>query len=126
MANTEQVRRLGFLRSVFDLLKDAELARANDLLDGRLKWLNRKRKLAEGAKSSALTVNLLPIIYKAAFFREVEGRGVTIRNLVHASHRKKKRWSSYMADSTIRAEPASIFSNKSRHVAALLPNFVYV
>ena len=37
MANTEQVRRLGFRRSVFDLLKDAELARANDLLDGRLK-----------------------------------------------------------------------------------------
>ena len=31
-----------------------------------------------------------------------------------------------MADSTIRAEPASIFSNKSRHVAALLQVFVYV
>ena len=29
-----------------------------------------------------------------------------------------------MADSTIRAEPASIFSNKSRHVAALLQVFV--
>ena len=31
-----------------------------------------------------------------------------------------------MADSTIRAEPASIFSNKSRHLAALLQVFVYV
>ena len=31
-----------------------------------------------------------------------------------------------MADSTIRAEPASIFSNKSRHVVALLQVFVYV
>ena len=31
-----------------------------------------------------------------------------------------------MADSTIRAELASIFSNKSRHVAALLQVFVYV
>ena len=31
-----------------------------------------------------------------------------------------------MADSTIRAEPASIFSNKSRHVSALLQVFVYV
>ena len=31
-----------------------------------------------------------------------------------------------MADSTNRAEPSSIFSNKSRHVAALLQVFVYV
>ena len=73
LANTEQLRRLGFRRSVFDLLKDAELARANDLLYGRLKKLNRKRKLAEGAQSSALTVNLQPI--SGFFSRSRRARG---------------------------------------------------
>ena len=34
--NTEEVRRLGFRGWGFDVLQDAKLARANDLLDGRL------------------------------------------------------------------------------------------
>ena len=74
--------------SVFDLFKDALLARANDLLNGRLKKLNRKGNQAEGAQERAPSVDLLP---KRHFFREVEGRGVTIRNLGHASNPKGKK-----------------------------------